>query len=193
MSYKWPANTVFREVALEVEQRTCPKCQHPRSVESRRVRCFFTCEGPVRLTCQLCHCSNRDCPEHLTTVSPEAELRMAMPYWVLGWDVFCWLGHRRFARHWSVPQIRHELADRFEITLSVDAIEQYVRRYQQMVSARQQDPDELRKAYRGVGARKLLIRTPARDAMTNYLGSGSGDAAGRWARSPGGSSAASRP
>ena len=31
-----------------------------------------------------------------------------MPRWLIGWDVFCWLGHRRFARHWSVPQLRAE-------------------------------------------------------------------------------------
>jgi hypothetical protein len=150
MPYKWPVNTIFREVSLEVEDRTCSTCQSPRSIESNRVRRFFTCDGPVRLTCQLCHCSNRDCPDHQTTVSPEAELKLAMPYWVLGWDVVCWLGHRRFARHWSVPQIRHELADRFEIALSDDTIMEYVQRYQQMVSARQHDPDQMRAAYQGV-------------------------------------------
>ena len=70
-----------------------------------------------------------------------------MPYWVLGWDVFCWLGHRRFARHWSVPQIRAELHDRFAILLSVDAIERYVGRYQLMLAARQQDPRAVASAY----------------------------------------------
>jgi hypothetical protein len=157
MPHKWPSNTVFREVTLEVEERTCPKCQSPRHVESNRVRRFFTCEGPVRLTCQLCQCSNRDCSEHPTLVGPEAELQMAMPYWVLGWDVVCWLGHRRFARHWSVPQIRHELMDRFGIGLSEDTILEYVHRYQQMVSARQHDPDEFRRAYRGVQGLVLSI------------------------------------
>jgi hypothetical protein len=157
MSRKWPANTVFRDVNLEVEERTCPTCQSPRSVESRRVRRIFTCEGPVRLICQLCHCSNPDCPEHQTTVGPEAELTIAMPYWVLGWDVFCWLGHRRFARHWSVTHMRHELKDRFGIALSGDAIEQYVRRYQQMVAARQHDPDAFRTAYQGAKGLVLSI------------------------------------
>jgi len=157
MPPKWPAKTVFRDVVLEVEDRICPKCQSPRSVESRRVRRIWTCEGAVRLTCQLCRCSNRDCPEHPTLVSPEAELQMAMPYWVLGWDVVCWLGHRRFARHWSVPQIRHELMDRFGIRLSKDTIQEYVYRYQQIVSARQHDPDEFRKAYQGVSGLVLSI------------------------------------
>ena len=62
-----------------------------------------------------------------------------MPRWLIGWDVFCWLGHRRFARHWSVPQLRAELLDSYKIELSEDAIEDYLQRYQCMVAARQQD------------------------------------------------------
>ena len=157
MSYRWAANTEFREVTLEVTERTCPKCQHPRVIESRRRRRFFTCEGPVHLTCQLCRCSNLNCPEYKTLVSPEAEMRLALPYCVLGWDVLCWLGHRRFARHWSVPQIRQELKDRFAIPLSEDAIEEYVFRYQRMVAAGQQDAEEFKKAYQGVKGVALSI------------------------------------
>jgi hypothetical protein len=80
-----------------------------------------------------------------------------MPYWVLAWDVFCWLGQRRFARHWSVPQIRAELTDRFAIALSPDAIERYIGRYQRIVAARQQDPVELAGAYRGAKGVVLSI------------------------------------
>jgi hypothetical protein len=148
MAYHWPANTVFRELTLEVDDRTCWQCAHVRTVCCHRQRRFFTCGGPVQLVCKLCHCSNSACPEHQRTVSPEAETALVMPYWVLGWDVFCWLGHRRFARHWSVPQIRDELSDRFAIPLSVDAIERYVSRYQLMLAARQQDPLEVARAYR---------------------------------------------
>jgi hypothetical protein len=148
MAYHWPADTVFRELTLEVDDRTCWQCEHVRTVCCHRQRRFFTCAGPVQLLCKLCHCSNPACPEHPSTVSPEAETALVMPYWVLGWDVFCWLGHRRFARHWSVPQIRAELSDRFAIPLSVDAIERYVSRYQLMLAARQQDPIEVARAYR---------------------------------------------
>jgi hypothetical protein len=148
MAYSWPADTVFRELTLEVDDRTCWQCQHPRTVCCHRQRRFFTCDGPVQLLCKLCHCSNPDCPGHQTTVSPETETALVMPYWVLAWDVFSWLGHRRFARHWSVPQIRDELRDRFAIPLSVDAIERYVGRYQRMLAARQQDPVEVARAYR---------------------------------------------
>lgn len=70
-----------------------------------------------------------------------------MPWWSIAWDVFCWLGHRRFARHWSVPQLRAELMDSFAIKLSEDAIEEYLQRYQCMLSARQQDFALLQEAY----------------------------------------------
>ena len=148
MAYHWPADTVFRELTLEVEDRTCGQCAQPRTVCCHRQRRFFTCDGPVQLVCKLRHCRNPACPGHQVTVSPEAETALVMPYWVLGWDVFGWLGHRRCARHWSVPQICDELLDRFAIPLSVDAVERYVGRYQRMLAARQQDPAEVARAYR---------------------------------------------
>jgi hypothetical protein len=80
-----------------------------------------------------------------------------MPWWVLGWDVVCWLGHRRFARHWSVGQIRAALADTYTIPLSDDAIERSIRRYQQMVAARQHDPQRLAAVYADVEAVILSI------------------------------------
>jgi hypothetical protein len=73
---------------------------------------------------------------------------LTMPRWLIGWDVFCWLGHRRLARHWSVPQLRAELLDGYEIVLSEDAIEDYLQGYQCMLAARQQDPELLQKEYR---------------------------------------------
>ena len=74
---------------------------------------------------------------------PEAELSISMPRWCMGWDVFCWLGHRRFARHWSVPQLRAELTDTYQIRLSDDAIERYST-VPNDAGARQQDPERLR-------------------------------------------------
>jgi hypothetical protein len=71
--------------------------------------------------------------------------------------VFCWMGHRRFARHWSVPQIRGELADTYEIPLSADAIEDALRRYQTMLAARQQASQVLAAVYRNVAALVLSI------------------------------------
>jgi hypothetical protein len=80
-----------------------------------------------------------------------------MPRWCIGWDVLCWLGHRRFARHWSVPQLRLELKDTHQIALSDDAIEHYIGLYQTMLAACQQDPDRLADAYRDIASLVLTI------------------------------------
>jgi hypothetical protein len=79
------------------------------------------------------------CCHHRGAIGPEREKSLALPRWLIGWDVFCWLGHRRLARHWSVPQLRWELRDTYRIRLSDDAIEDYLQRYQCMVAARQRD------------------------------------------------------
>jgi hypothetical protein len=83
-------------------------------------------------------------------VSPEAELSITQPRWKIGWDVFAWIGQRRFARHWSVGQIRDELLDSYKVIVSEDAIEDYIQRYQHMVAARHEDAGCLAKDYRGV-------------------------------------------
>jgi hypothetical protein len=94
-----------------------------------------------------------------------------MPRWCLGWDVFCWLGHRRFARHWSVPQLRLELPDTHRIRLSEDAIETSIGRYQTMLAARQQDPARLAEAYRDIESLVLTIDgwQPAKGHETLYV------------------------
>jgi MULE transposase domain len=66
-------------------------------------------------------------------------------------------GHRRFARHWSVQQLRIELADTYHIPLSDDAIERSIHRYQQMLAARHRDPQQLVAAYAQVDAIILAI------------------------------------
>ena len=63
------------------------------------------------------------------------EATIALPAWAIGWDVFCWIGHRRFSRHWSIPQIRHELSDSYAIELTEPCIALYVQRYQTMLAA----------------------------------------------------------
>jgi hypothetical protein len=80
-----------------------------------------------------------------------------MPWWVLGWDVVCGLGHRRFAQPWSVQQLRAALADTYHIPLSDDAIERYIHRYQQMLAARHRDPQQLAAAYAQVDTVILAI------------------------------------
>jgi len=83
-------------------------------------------------------------------VSPEAEAALCLPRSIFGWDVFCWIGHRRFSRHWSVPQIRRELQDSYQIRVSDDAIEDVIARYQAIVAAREQDPERLAEIYHDV-------------------------------------------
>ena len=157
MSYRWPDDTVLTRLELHVEEQWCQTCGCRLSVCDHRHRRVFTLHGPLHVICKLVHCPDRVCPAHPPTLSPEAETALAMPWWVLGWDVVCWLGHRRFARHWSVGQLRTELAATYQIRLSDDAIERYIHRYQQMLAARQHDPHQLAAAYADVDAVILSI------------------------------------
>lgn len=157
MPYRWPEDTVFTRLDLHVEDQWCRTCGGRLTVCDHRHRHLFTLDGPLHVVCKLAHCPERGCPAHTRTLSPEAETAMAMPWWVLSWDVVCWLGHRRCARHWSVGQIRAELADTYHIGLSDDAVERYIHRYQQILAARQRDPALLAAAYADVDAVILAI------------------------------------
>jgi hypothetical protein len=157
MPYCWPEDTLFTRLDLHVEDRWCQTCGCQLTVCDHRHRRLFTLNGPLHVVCRLAHCPQRGCPARTQTISPEAETALAMPWWVLGWDVVCWLGQRRFARHWSVGQLRTELADTYQIHLSHDAIDRYLRRYQQMLAARQCDPQQLAAAYADVDAVSLAI------------------------------------
>jgi hypothetical protein len=147
MARRWPTDLAWTEVVLEVENSKCDQCGRRMHVRKHRQHRIFSLEGPLHLICKLMQCMDPTCPNHHQTFGPEREWALTMPYWLIGWDVFCWLGHRRFARHWSVPQLRAELLDRFGIPLSEDAIEDYLQRYQCMLAARQQDPAQLKKEY----------------------------------------------
>jgi hypothetical protein len=150
MAYHWPADTDFVHWELDVLDRSCPACGRMMHICDHRYRRFHTLAGPVQLVCKLNHCPDPACPGHTRTKSPELELTLALPQMALGWDVLCWIGHRRFARHMAVPLIRSELLDDHRIALSEDAIEKAIRRYQAMLAARQQDPEALRRRYEGV-------------------------------------------
>lgn len=157
MASRWPDETVFSRLELHVEEQWCQTCGGRLRVCDHRHRRVFTLHGPLHVVGKLVHCPERVCPAHPRTLSPEAETALAMPWWVLGWDVVCWLGQRRFARHWAVGQLRTELADTYQIRLSDDAIERYIHRYQQMLAARQHDPPPLAAAYADVDAVILSI------------------------------------
>ena len=147
MSHQWPAETAFRRMDLYVRDQVCAFCDSHLHVCSHRRRRVFTLQGPWLLVVRLGHCADAGCQGHRGTVSPRDEMAIAPPRLTVGWDVFAWIGHRRFARHRSVPQICGELSDSHAIDLSEDAVEDYVRQYGVMVAARHLDLDELRKAY----------------------------------------------
>ena len=157
MRFRWPEDTVFQYRVLDVEQKNCALCGSLLHVCSQRRHRIYTLQGPLELCCRLARCSDPSCPSRPGTLSPTSELTLTLPGCLIGWDVFCFIGHRRFARHWSVPQIRAELRDSYAIALSVDAITGYVRRYQAMVAARQQDRQPLSDAYRNVDSLVLTI------------------------------------
>lgn len=150
MPYAWPEDTDFATWELDVLDRDCPACGRMMYICDHRYRRVHTLDGPVQLVCKLNHCPDPRCPGHAKTKSPELEVTIALPKWAVGWDVFCWVGHRRCSRHWSIPQIRSELWDDYGIKLSDDSIARYIRHYQCMLAARQQDPEGLRRLYEPV-------------------------------------------
>jgi hypothetical protein len=157
MPYAWPEDTDFALWELDVLDRDCPVCGRMMYVCDHRYRRIHTLDGPVQLVCKLNHCPDPRCPGHAKTKSPELEVTIAMPKWAIGWDVFCWVGHRRYARHWSISQIQSELCDEYHIKISDDSLARYVRYYQVMLAARQQDPEALRRQYHSVGEIVLSI------------------------------------
>ena len=157
MRHCWPEDTRFTRVVLEVEDKVCAVCGGALHIGDHRRHRIFTLQGPVEGVCKLAHCSDLQCAARAKTRSPYAETTLTQPGWLIGWDVFCGMGHRRFARHWSVPPIRGELADTYQIPLSADAIEDALQRYQTILAARQQDPQVGAAAYRHVEALVLSI------------------------------------
>ena len=145
-----------REVVLVRRDRSCPACGGKMHIRCERSRNIHMLEGPVRLIVKLLQCRNEEC-DTARTFAPEEEAEYAMPRWGIGWDVFCWMGQRRFSRHWSVRQIHHELADSYDIPLSDDAIEDHLASYQNMVAARHQDLGEMELAYRDMSKVVLTI------------------------------------
>jgi hypothetical protein len=155
--YRWPEDTQFTQVVLSVEQEVCSLCQRRLHVCDHRFHPILSLQGPLRLLCKLAHCPEWGCPAHRQTLSPLAEAQITLPYWLIGWDVFCWLGFRRFRRHWSIPQLQAELRDGFRIRLSDDAIAGYLKRYRCMVAARHQDQALLAEHYKDIASLVLTI------------------------------------
>jgi hypothetical protein len=157
MRYRWPENTQFNQLVLNVEQEVCSLCQRHLHVCDHRFHRILSLQGPLELVCKLAHCPDPCCAAHCHTLSPLAETQITLPWWLIGWDVFSWLGFRRFTRHWSIPQLQAELLDSHGIRLSDDAIAGYLTRYRCMVAARHQDAALLAMAYQDIDKLVLTI------------------------------------
>jgi hypothetical protein len=157
MAFTWPKDAEFTPWELDVIERDCPCCGRRMHICDHRQRRLYTLDGPVELICKLNHCPDPHCPGHAKTKSPEPESMIALPHWAIGWDVLCWIGHRRFSRHWAIAQIQLELDDAYAIKISEDSIARYLRFYQVILAARQQDPDVLRQQYATVDEIILTI------------------------------------
>src|SRR5215217_85452 len=157
VAYHWPADTDFAPWELDVLDRNCPACGRMMHICDHRYRRLHTLDGPVQLICKLNRCPDPTCPGHAKTKGPELEITIALPQVAIGWDVFCWIGHRRCSRHMATSLIRSELLDDYGIKLSEDALETYIRRYQVMLAARQQDAESLRREYRSTAEIILCI------------------------------------
>ena len=106
MAYRWPAGTAFKRIDVDVEDRACPVCACSMHVCDHRYHHLWTLQGPTQVVNRLVRCPEPACASRGRTFSPAAAWSISMPRWCLGWEVLCWLGPRRFARHWSVPQLR---------------------------------------------------------------------------------------
>ena len=157
MAHTWPHPLTFRELKLFVLDQNCWDCGGPTTIRDYRRRPVYTLEGPTRVARQLRQCLDERCLGHEKLMTAEEDILIAPPLWILAWDAFAHLGQARFARHMSVPEIREELADHYDIHLSEDCIEDYVGRYQAMLAARQRDPELLREHYRSVDDLILTI------------------------------------
>jgi len=150
MLHSWPSTFHNITIAPGDDERPCPNCTRRMWICDHRFRRIETLTGPTRLCCKLLKCPDRQCRSAGKTFSPRAEQELAPPKLAIDWELFAWIGHRRFARHWSVSTICAELADSFQIVFSPDAIEDYIHRYERMVAARHQDPVELVDVYANI-------------------------------------------
>ena len=146
-THSWPTDADFQRMVL-TPSPTCPLCWGGMRICDHRHRDLQVFGGRLHLVCRLAQCKDPQCPMHTRTLSPEAEMSIAPPRLIIGWEPFAWIGHRRLARDWRVSQIREELHDNHRVDLSEDSIERYISRYQTMLAAREQDPRTLAEVYR---------------------------------------------
>jgi len=93
MPHVWPSEPLIR-LELDVVDRACSVCGRKMHVCDHRKRPIYTLEGPRLLINRLVRCPDVLCAGRRRTVSPEAEAAIALPQSIIGWDLFCWIGHR---------------------------------------------------------------------------------------------------
>lgn len=143
----WPDDESVLHVNAGVEDARCIGCEQRGTADDLRRRKLRSLQGLMRLEVQIRVCSEPSCPEFGKRLGAGVEYAFAPPHWTVTWDLFAWMGQRRFARDWSIPQIRFELCDRFGLEVSDDWIEDYVRRYQVMLAGRESDIVRMRQEY----------------------------------------------
>lgn len=149
---RWPAGVEFKPITLapEAEERVCAHCNGFTYVSDHKHRHLHSLQGPLHIVSKVVCCPDKGCVGHAVKLASAEEMSFAPPRWAVNWDLFAWMGHRRFARHWSVPQIRAELKDRFGIEVSADLVEDYTAKYEVMVAARESDLARLVTEYQDV-------------------------------------------
>ena len=145
----WPEGVEFKLITLapESQDRVCAHCEGFTYISDHKHRHLHSLRGPLHVVSKVACCPDKGCAGHAEKL---AEMSFAPPRWAVTWDLFAWMGHRRFARHWSVPQIRAELKDRFGIEVSADLVEDYTAKYEVIVAARESDLERLVTEYRDV-------------------------------------------
>ena len=143
----WPTTGAVPEVDVRSDDACCVGCGQRGTVEDVRRRKLRSREGRVLLRVPVRECNDPSCLQFRKRVGAEVEMAIAPPHWTVTWDLFAWMGHRRFSRHWSVPQIRHEVHDQFSLDVSDDWVEDYLRRFQIIVAGRESDIERLREEY----------------------------------------------
>jgi hypothetical protein len=156
---RWPEGVEFRQITLapEAEARVCGHCGSFTYVSDHQHRDLHSLPGPLHVVSKVTSCRDKGCPGHAEKRRSSAELSLAPPRWSVSWVLFAWMGQRRFARHWSVPQICAELKDSYDITVSADLVEDYTAKYEVMVAARESDVARLAVEYREVPDLLLTI------------------------------------
>lgn len=143
----WPEGTQFERIVLAPEDRFCGYCGRFTRVDDNNHRYLRALGGPLHVVTKVCRRPDPGCPGHRERQGEDTEMSIAPPFWTVSWDLFARLGHRRFSRHWSVPQICAELADRYGMVVSADVVEDDTAKYETMVAARESNLVRLVAAY----------------------------------------------